>query len=505
MLLPMQPGKDGKGHESPVDDELVKVAREAHSDAWSDGIPNAMSAGVYAAILLEHDGRKPATQAEESGQAGVTLCVGRICPSACQPEGAVSLSPSQACLREDLAREKVRWYGSWWYDHLLYMRLHNPLLSLKFSHPLHPISRRERWLLLVVQSFFTVLLACALTEATECVACGIYDCDISVNESLCVETNVEEVDTGRRVLLLGGGSGGAGGTGGGGGAAAPRLQAALDAMNGPRGLSRRQPAMGRQHHRLPSGFRPPQGKELPRETWCCASHRLGMNWLFGHTDEWWGVAIYSSVANLIFAQFTTLLVECRCAQRAHGGKFCGLGNHLVATELRARYEYLGYLVMALVIVVQAGLAVPLIAYIWKNGLGGLLLLNFVVGKVGSWSGITALQLGLFTAKFYMQRGRGSANKFHVTDGDYCAYIARTQAEYMRRCGSERVNLGMLTRVAQRARSFALRLHKQQPPGAEARQETTQSQQAGPSVEMPAKHAAGGAGGDGGDNGPDARP
>jgi hypothetical protein len=227
--------------------------------------------------------------------------------------------------------------------------------------------------------------------------------------------------------------------------------------------------------------------------------------LFGHTDEWWGVAIYSSVANLIFAQFTTLLVECRCAQRAHGGKFCGLGNHLVATELRARYEYLGYLVMALVIVVQAGLAVPLIAYIWKNGLGGLLLLNFVVGKVGSWSGITALQLGLFTAKFYMQRGRGSANKFHVTDGDYCAYIARTQAEYMRRCGSERVNLGMLTRVAQRARSFALRLHKQQPPGAEARQETTQSQQAGPSVEMPAKHAAGGAGGDGGDNGPDARP
>jgi hypothetical protein len=440
--------KEGQTQE-PLAVETAMV-RRAHSDAWAGGIPDAMSDTVYGAILLDREspsstgGSGPSAGAgPKEGEPGTaaTRCLGRAL-QVCRPEGAASLSPAQACLREDFSREKVRWYGSWWYDHLLYMRLNNPVLSLRFAHPLHPVTRKERWLLLIVQLFFSVLLACAFTEAAECVSCGIYDCDISVDESFCVLTGSTN-ETRRRVLL-----GAGGGT--------------LVHLTGPRGVSRRMPRPGERLRPPPDHFRAPQSEQLPRQSACCAVAPLGMIWVLETTSEWWGVALYNAVVSLLFAQFTKMLVECKCGQRARGGKFFGIGRQLTSQQLRVRYEYLGYAIMLLVMAAEVASIGPLATYILQNGLGTTLLLSTVVGKLAAWAGVTFWQVLVFSAKFWLQQGSAV---YHVTDEQFRAYIERTEAQHRQRRSlqhrtSSQGALG--AQLAQRARALVLALHFQPP-------------------------------------------
>ena len=86
-------------------------------------------------------------------------------------------------LRLDLCRLKLRWTGNWLKDLWIFTANTNPVLAIIYSHPFHPISRKERILITAMQMVFIMNLACVTAESAACVKCGINTCD---DNSSCV-------------------------------------------------------------------------------------------------------------------------------------------------------------------------------------------------------------------------------------------------------------------------------------------------------------------------------
>ena len=202
-------------------------------------------------------------------------------------------------------------------------------MTLCYSHPLHPISRRERWLIFLLQALFTLLITSGLTEATECVACGITTC--VANTSVCEDYSSTEL-SGRRVQEYG-----------------PHL------VRRPGG------------HQARQNFPAPNAQEVPADSGCCLCVTTGMVWAMENiyigdgSSTWFGVAVYNAMINFVFSKLTENLVACNCGQTSREGKFCGFGQTLSADEHRHRCERIGYAVLTLIAVAQVTPAVCLIS------------------------------------------------------------------------------------------------------------------------------------------------
>jgi len=79
-------------------------------------------------------------------------------------------------LRQDMAAGKVRWYGCWRRDLWYFLRNTHPVVSVCYSHPLHPVSRKARWFAYFLQMLFVLAIATALSEARRCFECDIGFC-----------------------------------------------------------------------------------------------------------------------------------------------------------------------------------------------------------------------------------------------------------------------------------------------------------------------------------------
>lgn len=79
-------------------------------------------------------------------------------------------------LKQDLAAGKVRWYGCWKRDLWYFLRNTHPVVSVCYSHPLHPVTRKQRWFAYLLQMIFVLAIAIALAEARQCFECNIGFC-----------------------------------------------------------------------------------------------------------------------------------------------------------------------------------------------------------------------------------------------------------------------------------------------------------------------------------------
>lgn len=79
-------------------------------------------------------------------------------------------SEAELKLRQDMAANKVVWYADYWKDMWCFTKNTNPVVALCYSHPLHPISRKERIFITVLQSVFLMMVSSAIPRAQLCVA-----------------------------------------------------------------------------------------------------------------------------------------------------------------------------------------------------------------------------------------------------------------------------------------------------------------------------------------------
>jgi len=80
-------------------------------------------------------------------------------------------------LRQDLVANKMRWYGDWRKDLWCFLRNNNPVVSMCFSHPLHPVTRKERLFAYFLMALNALYCASAISEAKDCISCSGDPCN----------------------------------------------------------------------------------------------------------------------------------------------------------------------------------------------------------------------------------------------------------------------------------------------------------------------------------------
>ena len=272
----------------------------------------------------------------------------------------VGFSHSEACLREDFARSKVRWTGYYWHDLLLYIKNESPFLACFLANDFHPVSRLERWFHTVLNIFFVAFIACALLEGTECVRIKVTSC-------------VDDVT----------------------------FAAALSNVTFAAALSNLSTA---------SDLEPPQA-------WtCCAATSVGIAYFLNGAFETvggtnYGLSFYSLLVNTAFSVATAELVACNCFQQVGSTKICGCT--VTAYDRRRRCENLGY-VCIFVLSLPLLVGVPwFFSYMLDKSLWDDLLIDFLISKAAALVGGTLIQCLVFSAHFYQQRNVPD-HHFHIT-------------------------------------------------------------------------------------------
>jgi len=94
------------------------------------------------------------------------------------PDAGRSYTVPEKLLREDLSSNKVCWYGDFSKDFWQYTKNSNPLFALWCSHPLHPISRRERHVITIAQIMFVMMISTSIPRAERCYRGGFDSCAV---------------------------------------------------------------------------------------------------------------------------------------------------------------------------------------------------------------------------------------------------------------------------------------------------------------------------------------
>lgn len=74
----------------------------------------------------------------------------------------------EVCLRGDMAANRAAWTGDVRRDLWLWTRNTNPIVAMCYSHPLHPITRLERYYILLLQILLFGYIAITLTHINSC-------------------------------------------------------------------------------------------------------------------------------------------------------------------------------------------------------------------------------------------------------------------------------------------------------------------------------------------------
>jgi len=101
-------------------------------------------------------------------------------------------------VRQDFAKNKVRWFGTFCRDFWIFMRNHYPPTEIIFSHPLFPVARWEFHVIFLLDICFSLWIAGIVTDTTACIACdqGCQDeasCEESEEDSLFGTSQVTKV------------------------------------------------------------------------------------------------------------------------------------------------------------------------------------------------------------------------------------------------------------------------------------------------------------------------
>lgn len=92
------------------------------------------------------------------------------------PEGAEDdeeFTPAELAVRQDFVKQKAQWFNDWRKDWWEFTRNFNPVLTLCYVHPLHPITRRERTMVYCVQVLLALYVSSFLALGEVCSECDI--------------------------------------------------------------------------------------------------------------------------------------------------------------------------------------------------------------------------------------------------------------------------------------------------------------------------------------------
>jgi len=159
-------------------------------------------------------------------------------------------------LRQDMAAGKVRWFGCWRRDLWYFLRNTHPVVSVCYSHPLHPVSRKARWFAYFLQMLFVLAIATALSEARRCFECDIGFCTRE-NYNSCFLATVAALKPAATLL---------------------------------------------------------EDYPVVTKNFCCVCESMGMLWCFRLFGKAWGGMIYAIATNCLFTVFLFQMIMCSKAQ-----------------------------------------------------------------------------------------------------------------------------------------------------------------------------------------------
>jgi hypothetical protein len=165
----------------------------------------------------------------------------------------IQYAQAEIKLRQDFSANKVRWYGHWRKDLWCFLRNTNPVVSICYSHPLHPVSRCKRLIGYLLQMLFVLDIAMALTEGRKCFDCGIRNCETSIENNECYLQNVS-MPVGRAEVL--------------------------------------------------------QQYPLITRNFCCTCESLGILGTFQIFGKLWGGPVYATITNCLFTVFVFQMLMC---------------------------------------------------------------------------------------------------------------------------------------------------------------------------------------------------
>jgi len=91
-------------------------------------------------------------------------------------EVAGKFTNGELMVRKDFSQNKVCWHGAILKDLWLFTMNTNPIIALCYSHPVHPISRAERWFITLFHSLFIMMISSACPRAENCLQLGLSHC-----------------------------------------------------------------------------------------------------------------------------------------------------------------------------------------------------------------------------------------------------------------------------------------------------------------------------------------
>lgn len=258
-------------------------------------------------------------------------------------------------LRQDLVGNKVVWVGSFAEDLWYFLININPVLGMCYSHPLHPISRCNRFTIYALSFFWIVIVTMAVSQGKSCLQCGVcLDCHFLG----CTETNSTCISVWEREWM--------------------HIQQ-----------------------------RPQLGVEIRTEefrrfmgNFCCSIQVSGALGIMQTYGDFWGGVLYSFLANTILSLGCFQLMLCGCAQSR-------------SRRQRKLCEHLGQLLFALISFIVIGTVLRnWWGYHWGQVRVEFALKTFISVKLVSWTGATILQVLMFTLLHWLQRPKrkGSLSK-----------------------------------------------------------------------------------------------
>eukprot|EP00929_Paragymnodinium_shiwhaense_P094084 TRINITY_DN54505_c0_g1_i1.p1 TRINITY_DN54505_c0_g1~~TRINITY_DN54505_c0_g1_i1.p1 ORF type:complete len:436 (-),score=76.37 TRINITY_DN54505_c0_g1_i1:199-1506(-) len=319
-------------------------------------------------------------------------------------------------LRQDLAYGKLRWYGNWLEDLWCFLRNNNPVFSICYSHPLHPISRSERYFIYGTMVIFKVLLACACQEGQACLYCNLTTCRSTA--SGC--SHVSWAPMGHSMSDLT--------------AAARTLHwRRLSSSEGSESLNEDISELLNESvtvQAVPDGnasnasdpehglYYNPNATEdskigidylrsHPGANYCCVCKRMGVIWFLETFGAKLGSMLYCLVFGATYAIVMFQMVACACAQKFE------------ASKKRRRCEEGGYFVVGCVTLLLVVFVLPkLVWYCLLNDMLLTALMTFVKAQAISWLGTIFFAPGMAIFSFLYWKEKRQEKKgelrWHVT-------------------------------------------------------------------------------------------
>eukprot|EP00928_Gymnodinium_smaydae_P048156 TRINITY_DN32188_c0_g1_i1.p1 TRINITY_DN32188_c0_g1~~TRINITY_DN32188_c0_g1_i1.p1 ORF type:complete len:442 (-),score=57.00 TRINITY_DN32188_c0_g1_i1:245-1477(-) len=278
-------------------------------------------------------------------------------------------------LRTDFSRNKCVWVDSFKEDLWYFLINMNPVLTMCYSHPLHPISRRERFIVYGLSFVFVGLVSVAVAHGEVCFTC---DYCLECRPGGCYEQN----------------------------ATCPLT---FEERTGVDALTRNTVDPHDVHHFAQSLASGSESTLKFTASFCCQAYRFGALYFLEHFkigNFSFGGSLYAFVANCVFSTLCFQLMMCGCVQSR-------------SKRVRRAGERLGYVLFGVVFVCTIALGASMWRFASENDATIYLLTNalriFVCAKVGSWIGTTIFNIFVFAVLFPIQRPKDPRSRFAWLD------------------------------------------------------------------------------------------